>query len=70
MPSMLISHRCTNGQIVGFGSEECLNDIIRRIDDAKESRDACSRGSEARSHYNGLLKHLRMQLRAAQKLGK
>ena len=64
------SHRCTNGQIVGFGSEECLNDLIRRIDDAKESRDSCSRGSESRSHYNGLLKHLRMQLRAAQKLSK
>ncbi len=63
-------HRCTNGQMVPFGSTKSLNDIIRRIDDAKESRDSCSRGSEARSHYNGLLKYLRMQLRAAQKVNK
>jgi len=63
-------HRCTNGQLVPFGSTKSLNDIIRRIDDAKETRDSCSMGSAARSHHNGLLKYLRMQLRAVQKIQK
>jgi hypothetical protein len=60
-------HRCATGRVVTFGSEKSLNDINNRISDAAISRNACERGSEARSHYNGLLKYLRMQLRAAQK---
>ena len=60
-------HRCTNGKLVPFASTKAINDIEGRISDAELSRNGCSRGSESRSHYNGLLKYLRMQLRAAQK---
>ena len=62
------SHRCLNGKIVSFGSQVAIKDLEKRIEDAKSSRDSCYRGTEARSSYNGLLKYLRVQLRAAQKL--
>ena len=58
-------HRCTNGKLVPFASTRAIKDIEGRISDAESSRNLCARGSEARSHYNGLLKYLRMQLRAA-----
>ena len=61
-------HRCTNGKLVPFASTRAVKDIEGRITDAEASRNTCGRGSEARSHYNGLLKYLRMQLRAAQKV--
>ena len=61
-------HRCVNGKLVNFGSQRSISDINNRIEDALDSRDGCARGTEKRSHYNGLLKYLRMQLRAAQKL--
>tara|TARA_B100001057_G_C22661205_1_gene876025 strand:+ start:190 stop:1026 length:837 start_codon:yes stop_codon:yes gene_type:complete len=61
-------HRCVNGKLVNFGSDKCISDIGSRIEDALDSRDDCARGTEKRSHYNGLLKYLRMQLRAAQKI--
>tara|TARA_Y100001970_G_scaffold139975_1_gene172321 strand:+ start:28390 stop:29217 length:828 start_codon:yes stop_codon:yes gene_type:complete len=61
-------HRCINGKLVPFASTRAIKDIEGRISDAESSRNTCSRGSEARSHYNGLLKYLRMQLRAAQKV--
>lgn len=61
-------HRCVNGKMVGFGSEKSIKDINSRIEDALDFRDNCGRGTEKRSHYNGLLKYLRMQLRAAQKV--
>lgn len=58
-------HRCTTGKLVPFASTRAIKDIEGRISDAESSRNLCARGSEARSHYNGLLKYLRMQLRAA-----
>lgn len=61
-------HRCLNGKYVNFGSKRCVKDVESRIVDALDFRDSCSRGTEKRSHYNGLLKYLRMQLRAAQKI--
>jgi len=60
-------HRCTNGKLVPFASTRAIKDIEGRLSDAELTRNNCSRGSEARSHYNGLLKYLRMQLRVAQK---
>jgi len=61
-------HRCANGKLVPFASPRAIKDIEGRISDAESSRNTCARGSEARSHYNGLLKYLRMQLRAANKV--
>lgn len=61
-------HRCVNGKLVPFASPRAIKDIEGRISDAESSRNTCARGSEARSHYNGLLKYLRMQLRAANKV--
>ena len=62
------SHRCTNGKIVPFGSEKSIKDIKERIEDVTFSRDSCSKRSESRTYYNGMLKYLRMQLRAANKI--
>ncbi len=62
------SYRCMNGDYVNFGSDRCLDDIVRRIEDASDTRDSCKRGTEKRSHYNGMLKYLRVQLRSAQKI--
>lgn len=61
-------HRCTDSRIVPFGSESCVKDIEHRIEDSRISRDSCASRSEQRVHHNGLLKYLRMQLRAAQKI--
>ena len=61
-------HRCTNGKIVSFGSSKCVKDIKDRIEDTTFSRDSCSKRSESRTYYNGMLKYLRMQLRAANKI--
>ncbi len=63
-------HRCLNGRSVGIGSKACVSDIERRIEDAVSSRDNCSLQSDARLHYNGLLKILRKKLRRAVKAGK
>lgn len=61
-------HRCSNGRLVPFASSTAIKDIENRITDAETSRNSCLKGSEARSHHNGLLKYLRMQLRTAQKV--
>jgi len=61
-------HRCANGKVVPFGSDKCIEDITARIEDISFSRDASNKRSEARTYYNGMLKYLRMQLRAANKL--
>ena len=61
-------HRCLNGKSVGVGTKSCILDLERRIDDAVSSRDSCDMRSDARLHYNGLLKILRRKLRQALKV--
>ena len=61
-------HRCMNGKSVRMDSPKCVKDIEYRIDDAREDRDACAGRTDAREHYNGLLKVLRRKLRRAKKL--
>ena len=56
-------HRCMNGRVVGTGTKACVIDLEKRIDDAKANRDGCDMRSDARLHYNGLLKILRRKLR-------
>jgi len=63
-------HRCMGGQIVDFGSSECVQDISSRIDDTADQRDSLRRGTSDRSSLNGTLKYLRQKLRAAQKVHK
>jgi len=46
----------------------CVKDLQYRIEDAREDRDACPGRTDAREHYNGLLKVLRRKLRSAQRL--
>ena len=58
-------HICLSGRAVGLGTRSCITDIEKRIDDAIVSRDSCSLRSDARLHYNGLLKILRRKLRQA-----
>ena len=77
MPNSLIEilcesdekHVCMNGRSVKMGSSSCLKDLERRILDAGVSRDSCDMRSDARLHYNGLLKILRRKLRQAIKAG-
>ena len=58
-------HRCLNGKNVPFGCQTCIVDIENRIDDARADRDLCPARSDAREHYNGILKVLRRKLRRA-----
>ncbi len=60
-------HRCMNGRLVGVSTVSCVKDLEKRIDDAVTSRDACDIRSDARLHYNGLLKILRRKMRQALK---
>ena len=61
-------HRMLNGKMVEFGCDACIDDLEYRIEDAKYHRDDCGHRSDAREHYNGILKVLRRQLRGARKL--
>ena len=62
------THRCLNGKVVSMSSPRCVRDLEYRIEDARADRDACPGRTDAREHYNGLLKVLRRKLRRAQKL--
>jgi hypothetical protein len=62
-------HRCMNGRSVKIGSKACVNDLEKRIHDAVTTRDSCDLRSDARLHYNGLLKILRRKLRQSIKVG-
>ena len=61
------THRTMRGKIIPFGCIACTVDLENRIEDARHRRDTCSRRSDAREHYNGILKVLRRDLRASQK---
>lgn len=61
-------HRCVSGDMVPMESPECVTDLEFRIEDAAADRDACNTRTDARVHYNGLLKVLRRKLRQARKL--
>ena len=61
-------HRCINGEKVMMDSPECVEDLAFRIEDAREDRDACPTRTDAREHYNGLLRVLRRKLRLSKKL--
>ena len=60
-------HRCLNGNIVEVESQECYDDICKRIIDATETRNMCSMQSDSRDHHNGILKVLRRKHRKAKK---
>ncbi len=62
-------HRCFGGDMVPFGSDDCVADIELRIDDATHQRNGCTVRTDARDYYNGLLKVLRRDLRSANKAG-
>jgi hypothetical protein len=60
-------HRCFDGTMVPVESPECYIDVMSRIEDAAETRDSCPSRTDAREHYNGLLKVLRRKMRRAKK---
>ncbi len=61
-------HLTMSGKMVSFGTKACTLDLEHRIEDAKHHRDCCPGRTDAREHYNGLLKILRRQLRASRKI--
>jgi len=61
-------YRLQSGKTVGFGCHDCINDLELRIDDNRHHRDQCDPRTDAREHYNGILKVLRRELRSARKL--
>ena len=61
-------HRCVTGDMVSMDTPECVSDLQYRIEDAAADRDACDTRTDARVHYNGLLKVLRRKLRQAKKM--
>ena len=48
-----------NGKEVPYESVQCIDDLRKRLSDAKRTRDMHSRGSELRMCYNGLMKNYR-----------
>ena len=52
-------HRTLDGNLIDPMSQECLEDLNIRIEDATFSRDCCPHGTASRIHYNGLLSLLR-----------
>ena len=60
-------HRCIDGAMIPVESHECYIDVLARIEDARETRDACPMRTDARTHYNGLLKVLRRTLSRSKK---
>ena len=60
-------HRCLNGDLVPDDSEECLNDIVLRIEDATYARNNMSGGTATRAYYNGILADLRKKKRRLEK---
>lgn len=61
-------HRCFDGSLVPFGSNECLEDLHQRKEDAQEIRNGCGTRTDKRDYYNGVLKVLRRELRDAEKV--
>ena len=60
-------HRCINGDLVPEDSEECLNDLVLRIEDATYARNDMSGGTATRAYYNGILADLRKKKRRLEK---
>tara|TARA_Y100000310_G_scaffold345283_1_gene463401 strand:+ start:3585 stop:4169 length:585 start_codon:yes stop_codon:yes gene_type:complete len=61
------THRTLGGEMVSFGCDACVVDMDARIADATHRRDSMSRRTDGREHYNGILKVLRRERRAALK---
>lgn len=62
------THRCFDGTVVPFGSNECLEDLHQRKEDAQETRNTCNIRTDKRDYYNGVLKVLRREIRDAEKI--
>ena len=62
------THRCLDGECVPLASPECTLDLEFRIADAAADRDSFDTRTDARAHYNGLLKVLRRKLKKSKKL--
>ena len=62
------THVTMAGKTVPFGCPACIEDLEHRIEDGKRQRDTCPGRTDAREHYNGVLKVLRRDLRAARKI--
>ena len=60
-------HRTIHGDVVTTDCDDCVSDLECRIDDAAWKRDRCPPRSDARSYYNGVLRIMRRDLRAARK---
>ena len=60
-------HRCINGDLVPEDSEECLNDLSFRIEDATYARNNMTGGTATRAYYNGILADLRKKRRRLEK---
>ena len=61
------AHRCFDGTLVPFGSDECLADLDARMTDARSMRDSASCGTDTRAYLNGMLHMLRKKTRSARK---
>lgn len=61
------THRCLDGSVVPIDSVACYDDVCIRIDDAMHARNSYPLRSDARDHYNGILKVLRRLQRKSKK---
>ena len=68
LPEPPETHVTITGKAVPYGCPACIQDLEHRIEDGKRQRDGCPGRSDSREHYNGVLKVLRRDLRAARKV--
>ena len=68
VPQFPETYLTITGETVPFGCTACVQDLEHRIEDGKHQRDACPGRTDAREHYNGVLKVLRRNLRSARKV--
>lgn len=61
-------HRTIEGQMVKIGSNECREDLMRRLEDAGYMMNDNDIGTEARSYYSGIKKVLRRKLKENDRL--
>lgn len=59
------AHITLTGDVVPFGSDECVGDLEDRVADACRQRDHAPRRSDTREHYNALLRSLRRAKKSA-----
>jgi len=61
-------HKTLDGGFVKLGTQECHDDLQRRIEDMLHHRNDAEYGSDARSYFSGILRVYRRKMRENDKM--